>query len=445
MGELLRRVIRPEAVADPALSDFYAFLPVHRYIYAPTGELWPASSVDAKLPKQQVGAAEVPASAYLDRTRAVEQMLWHPGKPRIVEGAYLVEGGWVEHPGARAFNLYRPPPPTAVGEADKAEPWVAHVRHIYPDDAEHIIDYLAYKVQNPGGKVNHAIVLGGAQGIGKDTLLEPVRYALGEWNVSDVGPSAILGTFNGWVQCALAVISEARDLGGVDRYAFYERTKTYIAAPPATLDCNKKYTPQFPVANVMGTVITTNHRTGALFLPQDDRRHYVAWSARTKEEFAEDYWRVLWGWYGDGGRAHAAAYLRQRDLAAFDPWAPPPKTEAWYAMVDAERGHGEMALEDVLDDLGRPVVLTSDDIVARAEKLGYPDLVEQFTARAHARMVPHQMERAGYLPVPNLGAKDRRFKINGRRLIAYGLRSRARQELLEAIGELPILRATAGA
>jgi hypothetical protein len=128
MGELLRRVIRPEAVADPALSDFYAFLPAHRYIYAPTGELWPASSVDAKLPKQHLGAAEVPASVYLDRTRDVEQMLWHPGKPRIVKDAYLVEGGWVEHPGASAFNLYRPPPPAAVGEADKAEPWVAHVQ-----------------------------------------------------------------------------------------------------------------------------------------------------------------------------------------------------------------------------------------------------------------------------------------------------------------------------
>ena len=29
------------------LDDFYAYMPMHSYIYAPTRELWPASSVNA--------------------------------------------------------------------------------------------------------------------------------------------------------------------------------------------------------------------------------------------------------------------------------------------------------------------------------------------------------------------------------------------------------------
>ena len=31
-------------------DDFYGYMIEHRYIFAPTGEIWPASSVDARLP-----------------------------------------------------------------------------------------------------------------------------------------------------------------------------------------------------------------------------------------------------------------------------------------------------------------------------------------------------------------------------------------------------------
>ena len=66
----------------------------------------------------------------------------------------------------------------------KAEPWIDHVRKVFPDDADHIIRWLAHRVQRPQEKINHALVLGGAQGIGKDTLLEPVKHAVGPWNFS---------------------------------------------------------------------------------------------------------------------------------------------------------------------------------------------------------------------------------------------------------------------
>jgi hypothetical protein len=61
-------------------------------------------------------------------------------------------------------------------------PWLDHVRCVYPDDADHIVKWLAHRVQRPGQKRNHALVLGGKQSIGKDTILEPVRRAVGPWN-----------------------------------------------------------------------------------------------------------------------------------------------------------------------------------------------------------------------------------------------------------------------
>ena len=44
-----------------------------------------------------------------------------------------------------------------------------HVKKVYSDDFGHIINFLAHRVQRPQEKINHALLLGGKPGIGKDT------------------------------------------------------------------------------------------------------------------------------------------------------------------------------------------------------------------------------------------------------------------------------------
>jgi len=58
----------------------------------------------------------------------------------------------------------------------------------------------------------------------------------------------------------------------------------------------------------------------------------VAWSACRQDDFDKGYWKGLWGWYGEGGHCHVAAYLAELDLASFDPKAPPPKTSAFWEL-----------------------------------------------------------------------------------------------------------------
>jgi hypothetical protein len=116
---------------------------------------------------------KVPASAWLDRNKPVEQMTWAPGMPTIIRNRLIAAGGWIERDGVSVFNLYRPP---AVRVDDqKAGRWLDHLHLIYPQDAEHIATWFACRVQRPAEKINHALLLAGAQGIGKDTILEPVK------------------------------------------------------------------------------------------------------------------------------------------------------------------------------------------------------------------------------------------------------------------------------
>ena len=62
------------------VDDFYAYMPMHSYIYAPTRELWPASSVNARVLPPAKG---IKANLWLDQHRPVEQMTWAPGAPII--------------------------------------------------------------------------------------------------------------------------------------------------------------------------------------------------------------------------------------------------------------------------------------------------------------------------------------------------------------------------
>ena len=161
-------------------------------------------------------------------------------------------------------------------------------------------------------------------------------------------------------------VSEARDLGEIDRFTFYDHTKVYTAAPPDVLRVDEKHLREHYVFNVLGFIITTNHKTDGIYLPADDRRHFVAWSNRTKEDFAPDYWNELWGWYETGGFGHVAAYLGELDLSGFDPKAPPPKTPAFWDIVNASRAPEDAELADVLDALGNPDVTTLSQLIAKA-------------------------------------------------------------------------------
>jgi hypothetical protein len=221
-------------------------------------------------------------------------------------------------------------------------------------------------VQRPQEKINHALVLGGNQGIGKDTLLEPVKRAIGPWNFAEVSPTQIMGRFNGFLKSVILRVSEARDLGDVDRFQFYDHMKAYTAAPPDVLRVDEKHLREHYVFNCCGVIITSNHKTDGIYLPPDDRRHFVAWSDLTKEEFAPAYWNGLWEWYARGGYGHVAAYLARLDLTSFDPKAPPPKTPAFWDIVDANRAPEDAELADVLDNMGNPDATTLIRIIAAA-------------------------------------------------------------------------------
>jgi hypothetical protein len=440
-AQSLRSDLQPHAdeakvetgIRGVSYDDFHAYMPAHTYIFAPSRETWPASSVNARLLPVPVINADgeaklIPANVWLDRNKAVEQMTWFPGLPMLIKDRLIAEGGWIPRTGVSCFNLYLPPT-IEYGDVAKATPWVHHVRRVFGDDADHIILWLAHRVQRPHEKVNHALVLGGAQGIGKDTILEPVKLAIGPWNFIEVSPQQMLGRFNGFLKSVILRVSEARDLGDVDRFAFHDHLKTTIAAPPDVLRVDEKNLREHSVPNVTSVIITTNHKTDGIHLLADDRRHFVAWSDLTKEDFTPDYWKNLWDWYSSGGTCHVAAYLAHLDLSAFDPKAPPPRTPAFWNIVDSSRAPEDAELADVLDAMRNPDAVTLDQI----KRMATGDIVGWLSGVRHRRAIPHRLERCGYAQVRNDNAKsDGLWKINGKRQAVYAKSSLSIKDRINA-------------
>ena len=64
------------------LMNFVALMQSSHYIFTPSGDFWPASRVDARIPPIPPAAAgkkPVKASAWLAKHAPVEQMTWAPG------------------------------------------------------------------------------------------------------------------------------------------------------------------------------------------------------------------------------------------------------------------------------------------------------------------------------------------------------------------------------
>jgi hypothetical protein len=418
------------------LEDFHAYMPHHNgYIFAPSREIWPAASVNSRVPPVTItenGKEKIiSAATWLAKNRPVEQMTWAPGWPTIISDRLVSEGGWIERKGVACFNLYRPPT-IRRGDPNQADLWLNLVEQIFPNDADHIIQWLAHRVQHPEEKINHALVLGGAMGIGKDTILEPAKHAVGPWNFREVSPQQMLGRFNGFLKSTILRINEARDLGDVNRFAFYDHMKAYTAAPPDVLRCDEKNLREHSVFNVCGMVITTNYKTDGIYLPADDRRHYVAWSEHVKEDFTKEFWDRIWTWYARGGMCHVAAYLAKLDLARFNPKAPPPKTQAFFDIVDANRAPEDAELADILDRLGNPDATT----LARISNEAAGDFQEWLRNRKHRRMIPHRLESGGYVPVRNEGADDGLWKLHGARQVIYVKKTLSRRDQFAAANKL---------
>jgi hypothetical protein len=110
--------------------------------------------------------------------------------------------------------------------------------------------------------------------------------------------------------------------------------------------------------------------------------------------------------------------------------------------VDSNRAPEDAELADVLDSLGKPEAITLDEIAAQAviqsTERGFQtsDFGNWINDRKNRRIVPHRLEKCGYVPVRNDTAQDGLWKIRGRRQTVYARVELSESSKLRAAGKL---------
>lgn len=437
------------------ISDFRYDEQQEAYWDTTTGNLLGGKSVDGAVPKRLwpeitkgTKTEKIPPSIAIndiDTGLTVEGSTWWPGLPRFIEDMVVSERGAMPLKGACCYNSYIPAPEPRKTDLSP-EPWLAHVRKLYPDpvEHEHFFDFCAHMIQRPDEKINHGIVLGGAQGIGKDTALLPVRYGVGEWNAAEVGPDAITGAYNGHIKSVLLVINEVRPHDEEFKASnFYNLLKPLLASPPEMLPMTLKYANTIYVRNLCHVVLTTNDPL-SMYIPSEDRRLFVMTSPlgdpKTSGQFERGYFDRLYEWMEKGGRDAVVAWLKSRKIDRASVRNPPPITRGKSAIIDSAAQVRRTPVDDVWEDFclkieggKRPKVFFHRDLTdfARAESF---DDTARIVAALNAKNFHFKMAERGYDMIRNpAGTEWRSGKFRSR--MAFADRELTKEEALALVTE----------
>jgi hypothetical protein len=97
--------------------------------------------------------------------------------------------------------------------------------------------------------------------------------------------------------------------------------------------------------------------------------------------------------------------------------SPPPKTQAFWEIVDASRAPEDAEMQDAIDFLGdpNPDAFTINQLKRHSSE----SFAEFLKDRKNSRRIPHRLESCGYVAVRNAAAKDGLWKMLGGRQVIY--------------------------
>jgi hypothetical protein len=243
-------------------------------------------------------------------------------------------------------------PPTQPGDVN---PWLIHGERLIPNDAErnHVLDAMAYKLQNPKGKVNHAILHAGRSRSGKDSFWAPFFWGIkgdSQDNVKLMAAAQLSQQFHYQLETEVLVLNELKEPDARERRALANALKPIIAAPPDLISINRKGLKPYEMINRLFVVAFSNDKL-SITLDSDDGRWFCIWSdapRMTEEESAR-----LWAWYNAGGLSAVAAWLYARDVSKFNPKSIPFETEFKRSMIEQGMSSAESSLyHDLIERKG---------------------------------------------------------------------------------------------
>lgn len=286
------------------------------------------------------------------------------GMPTVVDRMYWPGAGVLfECNDEKYVNAYSPSGIAPVDTIDAAgqaaiELMLAHFEILISDERERtiVLDWLTFVYQNPGKRVNWALLIQGAQGIGKSYISQMMSNIMGH-NTQQLDSRAIKERFTGWAQGTVLTVIEEISVQGESKYEIIDRMKPFITND--TVQIEEKFKGHRTVPNFTSYIAFTNHKD-AIPVSDGDRRYCVIYADIQSEralfeklgglEGSADYFAELFS----QTEAHAGAiarFFKDRQISdAFNPKGRAPETRALATIKRLSVSENDELVEDAINE-----------------------------------------------------------------------------------------------
>lgn len=289
---------------------------------------------------------------------------------------------------------------------------LSHLDHLFPNDRDRLIflDFLTYVIQNPGKRINWAILIQGAEGDGKSFFSNLLKVILGMDNVNVIPGQSLEEKYNPWAEGALVCFIEDVRLHGNNRFDAVNKLKPMITN--ATVSIRRMNTNIYEVVNTMN-YITTSNLKDALPVGEEDSRFFPVFTRFQTQGAIRAFKAAHPNYYN---RLHAALnfagalrkfFLERQISPDFDPRDRAPDSSNRAEMIEMNRADEERALYDALEESDRPdfcgLLLDSGLI--------YDEFMQRDALPPNTKALNRLLAAAGFTFIgrPRIDGKKRRF------------------------------------
>lgn len=232
----------------------------------------------------------------------------------------------------------------------------AHIEHMLVDPVEQrlFLNWLAYLAQNPGKRVNWAMLLQGVEGDGKSFFAFLLRAVMGVSNVRMLNANILEGNFNGWAHGQCVIVVEEPRLQGHNKYDVLNKIKPLITN--SVIEIHPKGKDPYNVENTSNYYLPTNFRD-ALPINDNDRRYCVLFSRwqnrdelRSFVENNPDYYVTLYRTLETSAPALRKWLIEHEIDDDFPAGGDAPRTAAHKYMVSASKPEPIRVIQEIIDE-----------------------------------------------------------------------------------------------
>ena len=233
------------------------------------------------------------------------------------------------------------PPPQPDGSCRAIIGLLRHLCSHQADIADELFDWIikwmAYPLQNPGAKMQTAILMHGGQGAGKNTVFNNLLEIYGQEYAVEFGPKQLEKRFNALFSKKLLAIGNEIVASRDDLYHVKGQIKHMITERRWVVEAKNK--DERWERNACNFIFLSNELRPAA-IDKGDRRHCVIWTPDTPAPDHPDYaaYKVRVDEANierkQGGAAALHDYLMAVDLTGFDEATWPPMTNAKRDLIE---------------------------------------------------------------------------------------------------------------